>query len=141
MTLNFSHINWIAVAVSALAVFFLGAVWYMALFGKLWQKLHGFTDEQVKAMQKAKPPHIFFGGMIVSYLILAAGFAVLMSSTNILSVSGGLTLGLLMWVTIALPIGITSWLASDRHPGIYLIDLAYQLTFLLMVGLVLGAWR
>ena len=140
MTLNFESVNWLAVAVSAIATFFLGGIWYSAL-SKPWQRLHGYTDEQVARMKKLRPPAVFFGGMIVSYAILAAVLGVLFASVGIASLSGGLTMGLLLWLGVAAPIGITAWIASDKVFGAFAIDLAYQLAFLLMVGAILGAWR
>src|SRR4030095_4305670 len=37
----FSQINWLAVLVAALAFFFLGAIWYSALFRDAWIKAVG----------------------------------------------------------------------------------------------------
>ncbi len=141
MKIDLAAINWLAVGVACLATFFLGAIWYMALFGKLWQRLHGFTPEKVKEMQAAKPPHIFFGGMIGSYLILSIAVAVMVTSFGIASTKSGATLGFFLWLGPAVAIGITSWLASDKKFGIYIIDLAYQLVFLVMTGAILGGWR
>ena len=47
------HLNWLAVAASALAYFILGALWFGPLFGKLWMKGHGITppsEEEKKKM-------------------------------------------------------------------------------------------
>lgn len=141
MKLDLSNINWLAVLVAAFATFLLGGVWYTALFGKLWQRLHGYSDEKVKAMQKARPPHIFFGVMIISYLLLAAVIAVLFSSLGVSSALAGTTVGLLLWLGPAAAIGLTAWIASDKPFGAYAIDLAYQLVFLVMMGAILGGWR
>jgi len=43
------HINWLAVVLGTIVFFFVGAVWYSALFGKLWQRELGMSDEQLKA--------------------------------------------------------------------------------------------
>ncbi len=141
MNLSVEHVNWLAVAVAALATFFLGGVWYQALFGKLWVRLHGYSPEKVKQMQAAKPPALFFGGMIVAYFLLAIVMAVLIAALGITSWSGGATLGFLIWLGPAIAMGFTAWLASDRVIGVFLIDWAYQLVFLVMMGAILGAWR
>lgn len=140
MTLNFESVNWLAVAVAALATFFLGGIWYTVL-AKPWQRLHGYTDEQLARMKTVRPPAVFFGGMVVSYAMLAAVLGVLFASVGINSLGAGVTMGLLLWLGVALPIGITAWIASEKPFGAYAIDLAYQLVFLLMVGAILGAWR
>ncbi len=140
MTLNYESVNWLAVAVAAIATFFLGVIWYTAL-AKPWQRLHGYTDEQLARMKTARPPAVFFGGMVVSYSMLAAVLGILFASVGINSLGAGVTMGLLLWLGVALPIGITAWIASEKPFGAYAIDLAYQLVFLLMVGAILGAWR
>ena len=84
MELSF-NINWLAVLVAGGATFMLGGLWYTALFGKLWQRLHGYSDEKMKEMQARKPPPMFFGLMIVCYMVLAAVVAVIAATFNISS--------------------------------------------------------
>ena len=141
MNLTFAGINYLAVAAAALATFFLGAIWYQALFGKLWVSLHGYTPEKIAELQKAKPPAFFFGGMIVAYFILAFVMALMMVNFKIDSLSVGVIFGFLLWLGPALAIGFTAYLAGDKPIGIFYIDTTYQLTFLLMMGAILGAWR
>lgn len=141
MKLDFAHVNWLAVLVAAVATFLLGGLWYTALFGKLWQRLNGYSEEKVKAMQKARPPQVFFSVMFACYLVLAAVIAVLFASFGIASAGAGATVGLLLWVGPAAAIGVTAWLANDKPFGVYAIDLAYQFTFLVMMGAILGGWR
>lgn len=137
----FEQINWLAVLVAAVATFFLGAVWYMALFGKKWQRLNGYSDEKIKQMQKARPPQVFFGVMIFSYVLMAAGMAVVFAWAGVSSAAHGAALGALIWACVAAAIGLTSWIANDRPFGVYVIDMSYQLVFLVMTGVILGAWR
>ena len=40
-------VNWLAVVVATLAFFAVGAIWYTALFGKIWQREVGLSDEQL----------------------------------------------------------------------------------------------
>ncbi len=40
-------INWLAVVVATLAFFAVGAIWYSALFGKIWQREVGLSNEQL----------------------------------------------------------------------------------------------
>lgn len=141
MTLTLESVNWLAVTVAAIGTFFLGGLWYQALFGKLWVKLNGYSPEKVKQMQAAKPPALFFGGMVVAYFLLAIVLSVFIGATATTTWSGGATLGLLLWLGPAMAMGFTAWLASDRVIGVFLIDWAYQLVFLVMMGAILGAWR
>ncbi len=54
MILDFSQVNIWAVIVSAIAAFMVGGIWYAAIFGKAWVRLHGFDEGQVKEMEKTQ---------------------------------------------------------------------------------------
>lgn len=141
ITFDPGAIRWLAVAVAALATFFLGAVWYTALFGKKWVALNGYTEEQVKQMQAQRPPPVFFGVMLAAYFLLAIVIAVLVTSLDVRSAADGAVLGLVLWLGPAAAIAMTSYIANNKPLGVYVIDGAYQLVFLVMMGAILGAWR
>jgi len=48
------NINIWAVLVAAVADFVLGAVWYMAVFGNQWGKIHGFDKLSKKEQATAR---------------------------------------------------------------------------------------
>lgn len=135
------HLNYWAVTVAAVATFMLGSLWYTALFGKLWQRLHGYSDEKVKAMQQARLPAVFFSVMLVSYFVLALAVGVVFSLAGIQSAVGGAALGLTLWLGLSAAIGATEHVASDRPIGVYLIDRSYQLLSLVMIGVIIGTWK
>src|SRR5712692_7671500 len=101
MLLKFDQINYLAVLVAGLGTFFLGALWYMPLFGKLWISLHGYTQEKMTAMQARVPPPLFFGGMIVSYLVAALAVALIVVNLSLTAPLEGLILGLALWLIVA----------------------------------------
>jgi uncharacterized protein DUF1761 len=43
------EINWLGVVLGAVAFFAVGALWYSVLFGKIWQRELGMSEEQLKA--------------------------------------------------------------------------------------------
>jgi hypothetical protein len=69
------NLDLLTIFLAALAFFFIGAVWYGALFGKAWRHLLGITDEMV-----AQGPR---EGQNPTWLImvLAFAFALLISLT------------------------------------------------------------
>jgi uncharacterized protein DUF1761 len=140
MPFKFDEINYAAVAVAGLGAFFLGALWYTALFGATWRRLAGFTDEKIKELQGQRGPAVFFGGMIVAYLVVAFVLAALTASLDIQTPIAGAALGLLVWLAVA-AVGMTGHLAHDKPFGLYVIDTSFQLAFFVMMGAVLGAWR
>ena len=141
MRVELNQINWWAVLVAALATFFLGAVWYSAVFGKTWVRMQGWSEEQAKQIQANMNPAVFFGGMLVSYLILAVVVAVLVTSLDLRTVAAGALLGFLLWLGVAAAIHMTGHLASNKPIGAFLIDTGFQFVYLIGMGAILAAWR
>ncbi len=70
------NINFLAILVATIAQFIVGAVWYSALFGKLWGKIHGFdklTKEIQDKMMKQMGPFyaLQFGVTLLTSFVLA----------------------------------------------------------------------
>jgi len=59
----------VAIIAGALA-FMVGALWYTVLFGKLWQREVGITDEQIKAAGSLSSVFIFTKTVSILILIL-----------------------------------------------------------------------
>ena len=140
MNLSWPPLNLWAVLVAGIATFLLGGVWYQALFGKVWVRLYGYTPEQVQAMQKSRPPAVFFGMMILAYLLMATVMGVLIHWCNAKTAVDGAVVGLAVW-GVALALALTDYISSTKKPGIYCIDCSYQLIFLVMTGMILAVWR
>lgn len=74
------EINFLAIVVASTAQFICGAVWYSALFGKLWGKIHGFDklskDVQQKMMKEMGP---YYGVQFLVTVLMAFVLALLMS--------------------------------------------------------------
>ena len=140
MTLTMPPLNLLAIIVAGLAAFFLGAVWYMALFGKLWVKYNGYTPEQVAAMQKARPPQIFFGTMLLAYWLMATLMGFLVYWVKAETLIDGILVGLVTW-GIVQAIAMTTYISGDKRIEVYYIDGAYQFCFLMMTSIMLTLWK
>lgn len=134
------EVNYLAVLVAAVATFVLGALWYSPLlFAKPWMRMHGYTEEKLKSMQKEAGKA--YAVSIVAYLVMAYVLAILVSWTGVQGASGGACLGSLCWLGFAATIGLTALMFSDKPLGTYLIDAAYQLVYLVVMGVILAVWR
>lgn len=141
MFAKLNEINWLAVVVAGVAMFLIGGIWYGAVFAKLWQRLHGYTDEQVKAMQKARPPQVFFSVMLSAYLIGALSMALIVVNMGLRSAFDGVVLGAFLWLFATTVIGLTDHITRTRPFAAYILDSAYQLVAFMAAGAILGAWR
>lgn len=138
--IDITNVNWLAVGASGVGVFFLGAAWYTALFGKVWPRVNGYSPEQLAAMQKKRPMAVFLGCMVVCYLVAAYAMAVLMSTAGWSGVHSGIHAGLLAFVIVA-AFRLTGHLASPKQIGAYFIDIGFDLVSLVAMGAILGGWR
>lgn len=138
--MNFSEINYLAVGASALAAFALGALWYSpVLFVKAWQKEVGMSDEDFKNSNMLKT----FGGSLIMMLIMAFGMGLLVQG------HGGASVGAMAGMYHGLFVGIffvgtsmaINMLYENRSMKLWLINSFYQIIFLGLMGLILGAWH
>jgi hypothetical protein len=128
------------VFVSAVAVFALGALWYSpALFGKAWVRAHGHTDEKLARMRASAGRA--YAVSFACYLVMAAAMSVLIARMDITMLRGGAKLGALLGVGFAATIGLTANVFSEKRLSAWVIDAGYQVAYLILMGVVLVAWR
>jgi hypothetical protein len=124
------HINWLGVALGAVAFFAVGAIWYTALFGKAWQAAVGLSDEQLKT--GANMPLIFGTCFLLELLVsLTVGHmfaATEPSDRGKLMISVGLAVGVM-----APAIGIT-YLYMRKSLKLFLIDSGHFIVGMAALG-------
>lgn len=135
--MSFGSLNWLAVVVSALSAFALGALWYGPLFGRAWQALSGITDEQIQQRHPAK----VYGSAFALNLVAAFGMAMVMQLHPSPDLGSGLNVGLLIGLAfVATSFGINCLFAM-RPFRLYLIDAGYMVALLSIMGAIIAAWR
>lgn len=134
----FSHINWLAVLAGGLAYFFLGAVWYTALFGKKWQSYNAHLMSSADAKKGAAAT------MFISFLLMflcAIGLAVLATRFGIFGWVGGLKLGLVTGFCFAATAVHISYVYEKRPLGLHLINGLYNVAGNVIAAIIICAWR
>ena len=125
------EVNLLAVFLGALAFFVVGMVWYGALFGKVWQREAGLTEEQ---MAGGNMPLIFglcFLFELLIALTLGHQFARSDPSTRgIMMISTGYAIGLMIPAT-----GI-NYLFQRRSGKLFAIDAGHLLLGMAAMGAV-----
>lgn len=138
--MGYLHINILAVLVAAIATFAIGALWYSPfLFGKQWIALNGMTPDKVEAMRKGAAKA--YGISFLCYVVLAAVFAVLIRMIHLQTVLGGAKMGGMLWAGFVATLGLTAALYSGRSLKAFALDAGYQLVFMVVMGLILAAFR
>jgi hypothetical protein len=134
------HINYLACVVAAVVAFVIGGLWYSPLlFAKAWTAAHGLTPEQTVAMRKSAPRA--YGVSVVCFFVMAVVLSTLISSLGITTILAGAKLGALAWVGFAATIGLTANMYSRAPLALYLIDTAYQLVYMIVMGAIVAGWR
>jgi hypothetical protein len=134
--MDFSGINFPAVIVAALTTFVIRPLWYSSLlFGKVWMREAGITDEKLKQMNM---PWTYALTFLLAFVIALTFARLTPGHADWLF---GLTYGALAatgWVTAAL--GITH-LYEQRSSKLFLINAGFHIVLFALIGTIVGAWR
>jgi len=129
-------VNYLAVIAAAIATFVLGGLWYSpALFGKVWQREAGVTEEKMKSANMT----LIFGLTFVLALIAAWVFALFLGPRPpmALGLGAGFSAGL-CWVAASLGI---NYLFERKSLKLWLINGGYHTLQFTIIGLILALWH
>ena len=134
----FQEINWLAVLVAGLAYFFLGAIWYTALFGKKWQS-YNTTVMQDPNAKKGAAAIMFFSFILM--FVCALGLALIITRLNVSGWMPGLKIGLITGICFAATAVHISYLYEKRPLGLHLINGLYNVAGNIIAAIVISCWR
>ncbi|WP_290708155.1 DUF1761 domain-containing protein [Flavihumibacter sp. CACIAM 22H1] len=134
-----STINWLAVLAAGLSAFVVGGIWYSpGLFGRIWMKESGLTEEGIRSGNKGK----IFGFTAIFSLLMAVNLAMFLVDTAEVKtdLAWGATAGFLagIWTFCAIAIHSLFELKSWKH---ILINGGYSVVALVLMGAIIGLWR
>ena len=145
------YTNYFAVLAAAVAAMVLGYLWYGPLFGKQWKALTGWrTDSRGtvspqtgtggKGTSVRNYAFMFFALLLMSFTLshLISLLALYAGFTGIVA---GVEAACMGWFGFIVPssIGVVLW---ERQPWrLWLFNAGYYLAILLIMGIILGAWR
>lgn len=133
------HLNWLAVAVSALAYFSLGAVWFNPkVFGTIWMNGHGLSptnEEDKKNMGK-----VMGMGFIKTFVLTVLTAYVVLIINYSGSTMTALKIGMILGGIASLPMGI-NYLFMKKSFTVWVIDGGYHICGTVISSLILSMWR
>ncbi len=132
-------INYWAVLVAALVNMFVGSMWYGPVFGNLWKKLMGFTDESMKAMKLTATQAVAMG--FVTALIMAYVLTHFAFMAGAVGASDALELAFWVWLGFFFTNSASSFLWEGKPIQLFLLNAAEQLVALVGMALVLVLWQ
>jgi hypothetical protein len=126
-----ANANILAILVAAVCGFLVGGLWYGPLFGKLWQRETGLSDDEIKSANLLKIYGTTFLFSILSAVFLGHLLAHFDADfIRTMMISKGIALGF-----IAPAIG-TNYLFSRKSRTLFFIDAGYWVAFYAAMGLV-----
>lgn len=131
------QINHLAVFLSAVATFILGAIWYIG-FSEPWMKLAGLTEEQIVASGGGASAYII---SFITYLIGAYAMAILFKSMNISTLKTGAMTGALIGAALIGGNIFTNNAYELKPMGLSILNAGFSAISCAAMGAILGAWK
>lgn len=134
------EVNYLAVLVAALAGMVFGFIWYGPLFGKVWVKLMGFSQQDMNKMKEKGMAKTYFWAFVMAVVMayVLAHFAVAWDVINAMDV---FQLAFWIWLGFVVTIQLNSVLWSGKPFQLYLLDIFHYLFAIYIMALVLNYWR
>jgi hypothetical protein len=130
-------VNYLAILVGGFVYFALGAIWYARpVFGNIWMKGIGKSEEQVKADYSI----LKLVWALIGSLIAAYGVARILSWTGPATATNGFLVGLMAGVCFVFAIMTMNDFMESRPRKLTEINILYHMIGLAAAGIIIGAW-
>jgi len=145
------EINWLAVAVASLAMFVIGAAWFMPrTFYPVWIKAQGRAMPTARVEMSGGSTALMFGGTYVGTVVQAVTLAIVINLAQAVDPTIGAVGGAAIGALLGFGIGAASSF-SHRQFGqhnhkqfdavwVWIIEVGQDIVSLTIAGAILGAW-
>jgi hypothetical protein len=129
------NINYMAVLIAGIAQMVIGFLWYGPLFGKIWQKLSGISDADIKKAGSNMP--MLYGTMFLATLVTAYVLSHFQQAGGAMDMMDGAMIGFWAWLGFVATTMLTNVLFDKKPFNLYLLNAGYQLVSLVVMGALL----
>ena len=128
--------NWVAIVIAAIAQFIIGWIWYGPLFGKTWMSMMGMSQQSMSREGMRKTMTLTFIGSLVT----AAVLSMLVGWMGAKTLSAGIAAGFWAWLGFVATVTLGGVLFAKMSWNLYILNNAYQLISLAVMGAILAKW-
>jgi len=129
-------VNWVAIVIAAIAQFIIGWIWYGPLFGKPWMSMMGMSQQSMSREGMRKTMTLTFIGSLVT----AAVLSMLVGWMGAKTLSAGIAAGFWAWLGFVATVTLGGVLFAKMSWNLYILNNAYQLVSLAVMGAILAKW-
>ena|SRR5665213_979968 len=134
------HIAVIGVLLAALSAILIGMIWYsQPVFGKVWMKMIGTKDKEMKARMGMATVVLIIVALITAY-VLAYFIVYTHSYTGGGWIAAGAETALWAWLGLAVTTIVAHGVFDPRDRMVMYINIGNRLVTLLAMGLIIGAF-
>ena len=132
-------VNYPAVLVAAILHWILGAVWY-GIFTNKFVELMAWTPQQLAEIEsKSNMKELALA--FLSSLVLVYVLAHFVQYTKAINLVGGLQTAFWVWLGFIATTQLATVIFEGRKPGLYFLNIGYQLVACLVAGALLAIWK
>lgn len=130
-----SGVNYLAVLVSAVALFVLGGLWFSVLFSNPWRRMQGITDP----MQR--PSAVLFVQLFICALLTSWGMAMVLNHAGPMVSGRAIGFAILCWIGFAGATSYATAAAGGKQRAQWAIESGYNLVSFVIAAVILSAWH
>lgn len=128
--------NWVVIVVAAIAQFVVGWIWYGPLFGKTWMSMMGMSQQSMSREGMGKTMVLSFVGSLVT----AAVLSMLVGWMGAKTLGAGIAAAFWAWLGFVATVTLGAVLFAKMSWNLYILNNAYQLVSLAVMGAILAKW-
>lgn len=133
------QVNFLAVLVAAIIDMGIGMFWYSPFgFGKLWMKMIGKTEEEIKA--SGSSAGVAYMASTLAAVVMAFVLAHVINISGVTDYMMALQVGFWMWLGFVVAGVLPTYIYEDRKKGLFALYVSYKLVSVLAMAVLLTLW-
>jgi hypothetical protein len=134
---QFGPVNWLAIAVSVIANFVIGGLWYSpSLFVRPWLKMSGVN----KQVFDAGLPKALLGDLL-SAIAMSVVLNQVLRWSGAIGLGSGILVSVVVWVGFVASVLLAQVTYEHRPFAFFAISAGYRFATLMAMGVILSIWK